>query len=195
MTWFGYTPAQWGLFFYLYSFLGWLWESGYVSFRQGRWVNRGFLRGPILPLYGFGALALLSLLLPWAASPALAFLVGMTGATALEYITGQALESLFGVRYWDYSMYRWNLKGYICLPASLCWGFFSVALLPLHRSLGWALGLMPARTLGAALLALTALAAADTLLALQRAAGGELPPGEETQSLTLTAAPRGGAKR
>lgn len=58
-----------------------------------------------------------------------------------------------------------------------------MALLPLHRSLGWALGRMPARTLGAALLALTALTAADTLLALQRAAGGELPPGEETQSL------------
>ena len=121
MTWFGYTPAQWGLFFYLYSFLGWLWESGYVSFRQGRWVNRGFLRGPILPLYGFGALALLSLLLPWAASPALTFLVGMTGATALEYITGQALESLFGVRYWDYSKEFLQFGGHICLKFALCW--------------------------------------------------------------------------
>ena len=58
MTWFGYAPAQWALFFFLYSFLGWVWESCYVSLRQGRWVNRGFLNGPLLPIYGFGAVAL-----------------------------------------------------------------------------------------------------------------------------------------
>ena len=55
MTLLGYTPAQWVLFFFLYSFLGWIWESSFVSIREHRWVNRGFLHGPLLPIYGFGA--------------------------------------------------------------------------------------------------------------------------------------------
>ena len=83
MTWFGYAPAQWALFFFLYSFLGWVWESCYVSLRQGRWVNRGFLNGPLLPIYGFGAVAILLFTLPVAANPLLVFLMGMTGATLL----------------------------------------------------------------------------------------------------------------
>ena len=122
MTWFGYTPAQWALFFFLYSFLGWIWESGYVSLREKRWMNRGFLNGPLLPIYGFGAVFILLFTLPVAANPLLVFLMGMAGATLLEYVTGSFLENTFHVRYWDYSMYRWNLHGHICLAASLCWG-------------------------------------------------------------------------
>lgn len=145
MTWFGYAPAQWALFFFLYSFLGWVWESCYVSLRQGRWVNRGFLNGPLLPIYGFGAVAILLFTLPVAANPLLVFLMGMTGATLLEYVTGWTMERLFHVRYWDYSMYRFNLNGYICLPASLCWGAFSLVMLRLIHPVvsGWVAMLAP----------------------------------------------------
>lgn len=124
-----YTLPQWVLLFFAYGFLGWVWESGYVSARQRHWVNRGFLHGPLIPIYGFGAVAILALCQPVANRVPLLFFTGMFWATALEYATGWAMERAFHVRYWDYSGIRWNLNGYICLPASLCWGVFSVLLL------------------------------------------------------------------
>ena len=124
-----YTLPQWVLLFFSYGFLGWVWESGYVSVRQRHWVNRGFLHGPVIPIYGFGAVAILALCAPVAGSLPLLFFSGMFWATALEYATGWAMEQMFHVRYWDYTNEKWNLNGYICLMASLCWGLFSVLLL------------------------------------------------------------------
>lgn len=124
-----YTLPQWVLLFFSYGFLGWVWESGYVSVRQKHWVNRGFLHGPVIPIYGFGAVAILALCAPVAGSLPMLFFSGMFWATALEYATGWAMERMFHVRYWDYSQEKWNLNGYICLMASLCWGVFSVLLL------------------------------------------------------------------
>lgn len=123
-----YTLGQWLLFFFLYCFLGWVWESCYVSARQRRWVNRGFLHGPLLPIYGFGAVIILWATLPVRGSLPLIFLLGMLAATALEYVTGAAMEALFKVRYWDYSHQPCNLHGYICLTSSLAWGAFSILL-------------------------------------------------------------------
>ena len=165
MTWFGYTPAQWTLFFFLYSFLGWIWESGYVSLREKRWMNRGFLNGPLLPIYGFGAVFILLFTLPVAANPLLVFLMGMAGATLMEYVTGSFLENTFHVRYWDYSMYRWNLHGHICLTASLFWGLFSLAQVRLIHPFfsGWVTALPAA-------LALALPAAADALASVRGAA-------------------------
>ena len=170
MTWLGYTLAQWALFFFLYSFLGWIWESCYVSVREGRWINRGFLHGPFLPIYGFGAVSILMFTLPVAQSIPLVFFMGMAGATLLEYITGYTMERLFLVRYWDYSMYRWNLNGYICLPASLCWGAFSLLLIRLVHPIlsNWVSALPAVAATSAALLLATALLA-DTLLSMREA--------------------------
>ena len=123
-----YTLGQWLLFFYLYCFLGWVWESCYVSLNQRRWVNRGFLRGPLLPIYGFGAVLILWATLPVRGSLALIFPLGMAAASALEYVTGAAMEALFKVRYWDYSNQPFNLNGHICLACSLAWGAFSILL-------------------------------------------------------------------
>ena len=123
-----YTLGQWLLFFYLYCFLGWVWESCYVSLKQRRWVNRGFLRGPLLPIYGFGAVLILWATLPVRGSLALIILLGMAAASALEYVTGAAMEALFKVRYWDYSNQPFNLNGHICLACSLAWGAFSILL-------------------------------------------------------------------
>lgn len=123
-----YDLPQWVLFFFFYSFIGWIWESCYVSVRKRRWVNRGFMHGPMLPLYGSGALAVLVSTISVRENTALVFLLGMLAATALEYFTGAAMERLFHVRYWDYSNQKLNFHGYICISSSLCWGCFSILL-------------------------------------------------------------------
>lgn len=123
-----YTVWDWLMFFYIYSFIGWVWESGYASVGQKRFVNRGFLHGPIIPIYGFGAIGILLCTMGVRENTALIFIFGMIGATALEYATGWTMEKIFHVKYWDYSNFKYNLNGYICLPASIAWGFFSVIL-------------------------------------------------------------------
>lgn len=123
-----YTTDQWILFFFFYCFCGWVWESCYVSVRQHRWVNRGFLHGPLLPIYGSGAIVVLLATLRVQESLLLIYLVGMLAATVLEYFTGAAMERLFKVRYWDYTNQKCNLKGYICLSSTLAWGVFSILL-------------------------------------------------------------------
>ena len=94
--------------------------------KKGRWVNRGFLNGPFLPIYGFGAVTILISTMSVRDSVPLIFLLGMLGATVLEYVTGACMERMFHVRYWDYSNQKLNLNGHICLTSSLAWGIFSV---------------------------------------------------------------------
>ena len=120
-----YSPGQWALLFFFYCFCGWVWESCYVSAKQRRWVNRGFLHGPLLPIYGSGAIIILFVTLPVAENFWLVYLLGTLAATALEYVVGAVMEQLFKVRYWDYSKQPFNLHGYICLSSSIAWGFFS----------------------------------------------------------------------
>lgn len=123
-----YNLHQWLLLFYLYCFIGWIWESCYVSLKKHKWVNRGFLKGPLLPIYGSGAIVVLISTLTVENNLLLVFVIGMISATILEYITGVAMEKLFHVRYWDYSKEPFNINGHICLISSLAWGVFSVLL-------------------------------------------------------------------
>lgn len=164
------TFTNWLLFFYIYSFFGWIWESAYASVGQKRFVNRGFLHGPMIPIYGFGALGVLFSTMDAHGSIPLVFLFGMIGATALEYVTGWGMEKLFHVKYWDYSMFPFNLHGYICLYASLGWGLFSVLLVrvihPPIAELIAALGRTPAEIVA---FLLTSAAAADTLQSVNEA--------------------------
>ena len=121
-----YTFVQWILFFYCYCFLGWCIESSIVSFKQKRLVNRGFLHGPMLPIYGSGAIMVLICTIPVKEHVALVYFFGMIGATLLEYITGYAMEKILKVRYWDYSNRFMNLNGHICFVSSLFWGVLSI---------------------------------------------------------------------
>ena len=123
-----YTADQWVLLFFFYCLCGWVWESCYVSARRRRWVNRGFLHGPVLPIYGSGAILILLFTLPVRNYSALLYLSGAVAATLLEYVTGSAMERLFKVRYWDYSGQKFHVNGYICLSSSIVWGFFSILL-------------------------------------------------------------------
>ena len=125
---YSYSAAQWLLVFYLYCVLGWCFESTVVSVEQRRWVNRGFLRGPMLPIYGFGAVILLHVSLPLQGHPVWSYLACMTAATVFEYIVGVVMEKLFKVKYWDYSKQRFQFQGYNCLRSSLCWGFLGLIL-------------------------------------------------------------------
>ncbi len=123
-----YTFSTWLIFFYFYCFAGWVWETCYVSVKECKWVNRGFMHGPFLPIYGSGAIVVLIFTLPYRTNAVAVFFVGMISATILEYFTGAAMERLFHVRYWDYTGKPLNLNGYICIVSSLAWGIFSVIL-------------------------------------------------------------------
>lgn len=117
---------KWILFFYVYSFLGWIFECCYVSIKKKEWVNRGFLKGPMLPIYGSGAVMMLFVSKPYEDDLFMTFILGMIGATLLELVTGWLIEKIFKVRYWDYSHQRFHFKGYICLSSSIAWGFFTI---------------------------------------------------------------------
>lgn len=123
-----YQWHQWLTFFYIYCFFGWIFESTYVSLKQGHFVNRGFLRLPMLPLYGTGAVMMLWVSLPVKNSLVLVYLSGVAAATVLEYVTGWLMERLFKMKYWDYSNQRFQLNGYICLSSSIAWGFLTIFL-------------------------------------------------------------------
>jgi uncharacterized membrane protein len=99
-----------------------------VSVKKGKWVNRGFMRGPFLPIYGTGAIVVLIFTLHFRDNASLVFVVGMLSATILEYCTGVAMEKMFHVRYWDYTGKPLNVNGHICITSSLAWGVFSVIL-------------------------------------------------------------------
>ncbi len=123
-----YTASRWLLLFFTYSFLGWVWETGYKSVKERRFINRGFLYGPMIPIYGFGAIIILGLTLPVQSSIPLIYIFGAIGASALELFVGFLMETIFHMRWWDYSGKPLNLNGYICLPVSIAWGFFSLLL-------------------------------------------------------------------
>lgn len=125
---YSYNWYQWLAFFYTYCFFGWCIESTYVSVRKKHFVNRGFLRLPLIPIYGSGAVIMLFVSIPVRNNLFLVFLFGMIAASALEYVTGYVMERLFKMKYWDYSNNRFQLHGYICLGTSIAWGFLSIAL-------------------------------------------------------------------
>lgn len=123
-----YNVSMWCAFFFIYCFLGWCFESAYVSLCEKKPINRGFLNGPALPIYGFGALIMLYVTIPFRGDYPKMYITGAISATLLEYCTGAAMEKMFKVKYWDYSPKRFNIKGYICLSSSIAWGFFTIFL-------------------------------------------------------------------
>ncbi|MBO5468715.1 MAG: hypothetical protein J6A03_03055 [Lachnospiraceae bacterium] len=117
---------SWLVYFYFYCIFGWVFESTYVSLRTHKLTNRGFMKGPWLPLYGSGAILVLLVTLPYADHPVGVYFAGMIAATILEYVTGVVMVKLFKVRYWDYSYKKIQFQGHICLSSSLAWGGLSL---------------------------------------------------------------------
>lgn len=136
-------------FFFIYCFFGWIWESCYVSVKTRHPVNRGFLNGPVIPIYGTAATAIFLTFY----NPAMIglvehtglreyvtiFTVGMLVASLLEFVTSYVMEKLFHAKWWDYSDIPLNLQGRVCLPVSIFWGALSVVLVKVLHPLvgGW----------------------------------------------------------
>jgi len=113
-------------YFIVYSFLGWICETTYCTIIDKKYVNRGFLKGPFCPIYGLGALIVITILAPISDNIILVFLCGMILTSILEYFTGFLLEVIFNLKWWDYSDYRFNIKGRVCLLNSILFGILSV---------------------------------------------------------------------
>ena len=113
------------LYFISYSFLGWCVETAYCSILEHRWVPRGFLYGPICPIYGVGALLMILFFSPLTNDLPLFYIAATVVMSAWEYFVGWLLETTTHIKYWDYSNKPFNLKGRICLQISLCWGVLS----------------------------------------------------------------------
>lgn len=117
----------------IYALIGWAIEVSYHAVTMGKVVNRGFLNGPVCPVYGCGVISVLAVV-RWVgealgfsgnietASTPILFLVGICFATTIELLAGVLLDMLFHARWWDYSKERFNFRGYICLKFSIIWG-------------------------------------------------------------------------
>lgn len=114
--------------FIVYSFMGWIWESCYVSAKSKKWVNRGFVSGPFVTIYGVGAVTVYVILRPVAGNILELYFAGVAVATILEYVTGVLMEAIFHTNWWDYSGKKFNFQGKICLGSSVAWGFFTLIL-------------------------------------------------------------------
>lgn len=165
-----YTAIQWLFFFYFYCFFGWCFESTYVSIKDRKLTNRGFMRGPFLPIYGSGGIMMLVVSMPFQEHIVLTYLAGCVGATVLEYVTGVVMEALFKVRYWDYSNKKFNFQGHICLGSTLAWGFLTVFMTKfLHVEVEKIVLMIPGQTLTVVTVILTAGIFADFALSFKAA--------------------------
>ena len=115
--------SNWIIYFLIYSVLGYIIEVLFCSIREQKLVNRGFLFGPWIPIYGFGMLIILISTLPVRGNFTLTFLVSIIVCSLLEYFTSWAMEKLFHIKWWDYSKTdKYNLNGRICLRNCLAFG-------------------------------------------------------------------------
>lgn len=121
-----YTLSELILYFFIYAVLGWIWETFYCWARSGFFVYRGLLKGPYCPIYGFGVLLVLFLVIPVEETALELFIFSVIVVTALEYSTGYLLEHVFRVRLWDYDNMPLNIHGRVAIPVSIFWGFCCV---------------------------------------------------------------------
>lgn len=130
--------------FFIYSFIGWIVEVIYYGVTEGRFINRGFLAGPMCPVYGIGFYAAIWLFNPFVGNFFVIFFGTATAATIVELIAGIILFHTFHMRWWDYSEYKLNFHGYICLRFYIYWGIAcSLGLYVLHPAVLWVVNSVP----------------------------------------------------
>ena len=137
------------IWFLIYGVIGWIFESSLRSIADKKFVNRGFLFGPFIPIYAFGITGFVFLLNPLYTLPPIHFtlagmpqgyqeftfeykyylimLGGMVISSILEYVVHFSMEKLFNQHWWDYTPYKYNTKGRVCFSITFCWGALSVA--------------------------------------------------------------------
>lgn len=124
-----YSIGMLFLLFIIYSFLGWCMEMVVCYFAIRKWVNRGFLIGPICPIYGWGCLLIILLLKRYLDDPLVLFVMSMVLCSLLEYYTSYLMEKLFKARWWDYSHKKYNINGRICLDNILAFGILGLLMM------------------------------------------------------------------
>lgn len=122
-----FTEIVWE--FFIYAFIGWVWETSLAAFKQHKFVDTGFLIGPITPIYGFAVLGVIHLLRPWQNQLGWLFIMATILVSLLEYFTGFLLEKLFHTKWWNYSHVPGNIQGRIALPVSIFWGICCVLII------------------------------------------------------------------
>jgi len=115
------TLSQIIIYFAIYSFLGWVWETVYLFFYYKKFIDTGFLKGPFCPLYGICSILAIILLSPFQQNFLLFYVLAIVIATVLEYFTSLIFEAIFKIKFWEYSA-KPNFQGRISLWVSLFWG-------------------------------------------------------------------------
>ena len=125
----GYSIYELLWLFFIYAFFGWCIEVVFCGLNEGHFINRGFLNGPVCPIYGVGGVIVVLCLTPIKDNIFLLFVGSALLTSILELITGFALDKIFHARWWDYTDMPFNIGGYICLKFSIYWGFVCIALM------------------------------------------------------------------
>ena len=141
------------LYFFVYGFLGWCTEVAYATTKQRKFVNRGFLNGPICPIYGVGVTVVVYFLTPYKDNLILLYALSTVLVTVLEGLTGYLMDKIFHHKWWDYTNQPLNIGGYVCLIFSLVWGVACVLIVRvIHPVIHKILTFIP-HTLGLVMLA------------------------------------------
>lgn len=123
------SVVKYFIWFVFYSCAGWVYESTLCSITDKKLVNRGFLNGPVCPVYGVGAVAVIFFLNDNQSSYLELFITGAVLACTIEYLTSVILEKLFHAKWWDYTRYKFNIHGRVCLLGAIVFGTFLVVLI------------------------------------------------------------------
>lgn len=133
--------------FCVYSILGWMVESIYMSVCNRKLTNRGFAKGPFCPIYGIGASGAYILFEPLRNYPVILYFTGAVTATVFEFLVAKLMLKLFGEVWWDYQEKPFNYQGIICLESTVAWGFYAVGIVYfLHRRVVGFIDLFPRET-------------------------------------------------
>lgn len=167
----GYPLSTLILYFVFYSIVGWAMETVYCSIPARRFVPRGFLHGPLCPIYGAGVLLMILFFEPLKGNLFVFYIVSTATMSAWEYFVGWFLEATTHVKYWDYSKFRFNLKGRICLWVCLTWGVLSyVTIFWLHPPVAGLFDRLPPPARRISALVLTVLILTDAAFTIRELA-------------------------
>ena len=153
--------------FFIYSFLGWILEVIYYGVTEERFINRGFLAGPLCPVYGLAFYAAVWIFAPLSSNFFVIFFGMATACTVVELIAGEILYHTFHMRWWDYSDYKLNYKGYICLRFYIYWGIASsLGIYVLHPAVLNSISYIAAPAKSGILILFTVLLIADIIVTI-----------------------------
>ena len=114
--------------FLIYSFIGWIVEVSAFLIQDHKFVNRGFLIGPVVPIYGTGGILITILLTKYQSDPIVLFCMAVIVCSILEYLTSYIMEKIFKTRWWDYSNKKFNINGRICLSNLIVFGIMGLVM-------------------------------------------------------------------